>query len=235
MTAPTIDTRQDMLDKVRKLLAKAESVAGTPEADVFTAKAFELMSKYGIEEAEARQRRGEGPAPIDRSEFHLRGSYVKQQRTLLHNLAITLRCDTIGMSNNMLYAYGTAADRERLTVLFSALLPQMLAGSKKQIRGRASATTVARRSYMLGFISAVCDRLRGAEADAAAEADRETALVLLDDYARAQAALRSDFPRTREIKTRTRVDYSAHGAGSEHGSRVDVGGTRLRGQLALGR
>ena len=41
-----------ILDKVRKLLAKAEDPACTPaEAEAFTAKAAELIAKYGVDSA----------------------------------------------------------------------------------------------------------------------------------------------------------------------------------------
>ena len=41
-----------LLDRVRKLLAKAEAVGVTPhEAEALTAKAAELMAKYGIDRA----------------------------------------------------------------------------------------------------------------------------------------------------------------------------------------
>ena len=42
----------DLLDRVRKLLAKAEDEGVTPhEAEALTAKAAELMARYGIDRA----------------------------------------------------------------------------------------------------------------------------------------------------------------------------------------
>lgn len=40
-----------MLDKIRALLAKAESTQFPEEAQALTAKATELIAKYGLEEA----------------------------------------------------------------------------------------------------------------------------------------------------------------------------------------
>lgn len=54
---------RDYADVISKLLAKAESVAGTPEADAFMARATQLMMKYQIDEtmiAAARGLRGTG-------------------------------------------------------------------------------------------------------------------------------------------------------------------------------
>ena len=43
-------TKEDVADKVRKLLAKAEDPATTPEeAESFTAKAQQMMTKYAID------------------------------------------------------------------------------------------------------------------------------------------------------------------------------------------
>ncbi|MBB1017047.1 DUF2786 domain-containing protein, partial [Dietzia sp. DQ11-71] len=39
------------MDRVRKLFAKAESVAGTPEAEVLLERAYALLAKYGVDEA----------------------------------------------------------------------------------------------------------------------------------------------------------------------------------------
>ncbi|MEV4705532.1 DUF2786 domain-containing protein [Actinoplanes sp. NPDC049316] len=49
-----------LLERVRKLLAKAESPACTPaEAEAFTAEAAELIAKYGVDQALLA---GAGPA-----------------------------------------------------------------------------------------------------------------------------------------------------------------------------
>lgn len=47
-------TEDDMLDKIRKLLAKAEGTNNETEANAFFGKAQELMERYAISEAEAR-------------------------------------------------------------------------------------------------------------------------------------------------------------------------------------
>jgi hypothetical protein len=51
-------TDDKMLDKVRKLLAKAERAGTEHEAEAFTAKAQELILRYAIDEA-MLQRKGE--------------------------------------------------------------------------------------------------------------------------------------------------------------------------------
>lgn len=45
--------REDIRRRVAKLIAQAESVAGTPEADAFTEKAMAMLTTHGIKEFEA--------------------------------------------------------------------------------------------------------------------------------------------------------------------------------------
>ena len=57
----------DLLDRVRKLLAKAEDEGCTPEeAEALTAKAAGLMARYGIDRALLGALRPETDRPADR-------------------------------------------------------------------------------------------------------------------------------------------------------------------------
>ena len=56
-----------LLERVRKLLAKAESAGVTgPEAEALTAKAAELMARYGIDRALLAAARPETDHPANR-------------------------------------------------------------------------------------------------------------------------------------------------------------------------
>jgi len=63
----TKEAPDKLLDRVRKLLAKAEDESCTPpEAEALTAKAAELMAKYGIDRALLAAVRPETDAPASR-------------------------------------------------------------------------------------------------------------------------------------------------------------------------
>ena len=63
----TTEAPDKLLDRVRKLLAKAEDEGVTPpEAQALTAKAAELMAKYGIDRALLAAARPETDAPASR-------------------------------------------------------------------------------------------------------------------------------------------------------------------------
>lgn len=235
-------TRQDMFDKVRKLLAKAANVAGTPEADVLNAKAFELIAKYGIDETAARERAGEGPAPIEVTEFLLTGQYQREQAKLLGILSRALHCAPLDdgriPGRNKTIVYGTASHIERLRVLFATLMPQMLAGAAR-VRpddGAWVGTKAYRTSWMRGFRGIVNERLTAAENSAADESEPGTALVLVNDAKRADSAMRGDYAgQIVQTRSRARHDARAAAAGAAAARRVNLGQTGVGGRRALGR
>lgn len=122
-------------DKVAKLLRQAEDVAGTPEEAVFQAKAFELMAKYGIDQAQVDAAK----QGLDVSELRdavqwivpIRGKYASAQMMLLHNLALALHSKTVYSKSRAdgsysMFVYGVPAHLERIKVLWHILQPQMM-------------------------------------------------------------------------------------------------------------
>jgi len=121
-------------DKVAKLLRQAEDVAGTPEEAVFQAKAFELMAKYGIDQAQVdAAKRG-----LDVSDLRdaikwtvvIDGKYAQAQMLLLHNLALALHSKTVYTKDYTgvlsMHVYGVPTHIERIQMLWSILQPQMM-------------------------------------------------------------------------------------------------------------
>ena len=120
--------------KVAKLLRRAEDVAGTPEEAAFQAKAFELMAKYGIDQATVEAaRRG-----LDVSELpdaiqwavRIEGKYAQAQLTLLHNLALALHSKSVYTKTRAgelhMFVYGVPRHIERIQFLWGLLQPQMM-------------------------------------------------------------------------------------------------------------
>ena len=121
-------------EKIAKLLRQAEDVVGTPEEAVFQAKAFELMAKYGIEQAQVdAAARG-----LDLSDLRnaikwvvaIDGKYAQAQMLLLHNLAHALHSKTVYSKSRgyglQMSVYGVADHIERIKVLWAILQPQMM-------------------------------------------------------------------------------------------------------------
>src|SRR6266478_7077123 len=106
-----------LLDRVRKLLAKAEAAGVTPaEAEALTAKAAELMAKYGIDRALLAARRPETDHPADRK-VDIDNPWARVQAHLLCGLASALRCQCVILprsgSGTRIHIFGFASDIER--------------------------------------------------------------------------------------------------------------------------
>jgi hypothetical protein len=238
----------DLLDRVRKLLAKAEDEGVTPaEAEALTAKAAELMARYGIDRAMLGARRPESDRPADRV-FDLDNPWAAVKAHLLSGLAGALRCQCVLLNKrepgSRLHVFGYASDIERADILFTSLLVQMARALTAQpVPAAARSAKAWRRSWMLGYCSAVVFRVRAAEQQAAAAADAETAasggegpstaLVLADRALVVRNRAQQAYPRTRQ----TRVTYTGNGydSGYREGQKADIDGAKLRqGARALG-
>ena len=233
----------DLLDRVRKLLAKAEDEGCTPEeAEALTAKAADLMARYGIDRALLGALHPETDKVTDRT-FDLDNPWAAVKAHLLAGLASAMRCQCILLTRrndlnvrepgSRIHVFGYLSDLDRIDLLFTSLLVQMHRALAAQpvpaYGGRAKAW---RRSWMLGYASAVVGRVRDAEQAAVktAEAERtgegvSTDLVLADRSVAVKGAVDTAYPKTR----RTRVTYSGNGYsdGYRQGQRADIGGAKV--------
>ena len=231
------DAPERLLDRVRKLLAQAEDDSVTPaEAQAFTAKAAELMAKYGIDRALLAADQPETDQPGNRM-LDIDNPWAREKAHLLCGLASALRCQCILLSGSRpgsrVHIFGFASDIERTDLLYTSILIQMahgLAGAR--VPEWSSSPRAWRRSWLLGFATAVISRVRQAEhsavtvatASGQATSDR-TALVLADRSLVIRKQVEQAYPVTRKA----RVTYSGSGYrdGYERGQRADIGATRL--------
>jgi hypothetical protein len=236
----TADTPGALLERVRKLLAKAEAEGVTPaEAEALTAKAAELMARYGIDRALLAAARPDTDRPANRI-IDVDSPWSGVKAHLLGGLASAIRCACIQLprtgpgAGTRIHVFGYASDLERAEILYTSLLIQMAHGlAAAEVPASARSVRAYRRSWLLGYTSAVVTRVREAEARAAATARREpvtgqsTALVLADREHVVQSECRRAYPVTR----RMRVTYTGTGYrdGYTEGQRADVGATRVRG------
>jgi Protein of unknown function (DUF2786) len=226
-----------LLDRVRKLLAKAEDESVTPpEAQALTAKAAELMAKYGIDRALLAADRPETDQPANRI-LDIDNPWARVKAHLLCGLGSALRCQCILLSGtspgSRIHVFGYASDIERTDLLYTSVLIQMwhgLAGA--QVPAWSSSPRAWRRSWLLGFATAVICRVRAAEHAAARQAtapatpaSSRTALVLADRSQVIRGKVEQEYPVTRTA----RVTYSGsgYGAGYAQGQKADIGGRRL--------
>jgi Protein of unknown function (DUF2786) len=234
----TTEASDRLLDRVRKLLAKAEADGVTPaEAQALTAKAAELMAKYGIDRALLAAARPETDQPSSRL-VDIYNPWARVQAHLLCGLAGAMRCQCIllpsGDGDQRVHIFGYASDIERADVLYTSVLVQMWHGLiATEVPGQVSSVRAWRRSWLLGFAAAVTARVQAAEdraariaSDAGAGLTAKTALVLADRSMVIRRNVAAAYPETRTA----RLTYtgSGYGAGYRKGQQADIGAGRVR-------
>ena len=234
----TSQVADPLLARVRKLLAKAEDAGVTAaEAQALTAKAAELMAKYGIDRALLAAERPETDRPADRV-IDVGNPWARVQAHLLCGLASALRCQCVILPRpgpgSRIHMFGFSSDLERSEVLYTSLLVQMWQGlATAEVPAWSRSPRAWRRSWLLGFATAVVARVRAAEQEAASRATApearsgsRTALVLADRALVIRRNIEQAYPVTR--KSQVTYSGSGYGAGYAQGQRADIGTTRLR-------
>jgi hypothetical protein len=235
----TAEAPDKLLDRVRKLLAKAEDESVTAaEAQALTAKAAELMAKYGIDRALLAARRPETDRPDSRI-VEIYNPWARVQAHLLCGLAAALRCQCILLpagEGQRVHVFGYASDIERADVLYTSVLIQMWHGlTAAEVPARADNVRAWRRSWLLGFAAAVIAKVRAAEqrAEQSVQAapgsgSSRATLVLADRSLVIRQNVAQAYPATRTA----RVTYtgSGYGAGFAKGKQADIGTSRLGGR-----
>lgn len=243
----------EILAKVRKILAKAEDPAATvAEAETYTAKAAELIAAYGIDRALLAQA---DPASdvVGNSVVVLDAPYALDKAGLLSTVALAMRCRSVqrtryvdGAKEISVHLFGYGSDLARAEVLFTSLLLQATSWLARTVPPTGESVAAFRRSWLSGFTGAIGRRLREAEDRAAREAERReaaeprspgrgVALVLADRSRAVTMAMETEYPR---LGTAPRRMLSGSGgmAGWQAGQRADLGGSRVggaaRGQIA---
>ena len=224
-----------LLDKVRKLLAKAEAEGVTPpEAEALTAKAAELMARYGIDKARLGAH-SQYDRPSNRI-IDIDNPWAQVRAHLLAGIAGAYNCLCVLLSTTRpgarIHVFGYASDLERADVMYTSLLLQMATALRRaQVPAGARSVRAWNRSFLLGFVTAVITRIRLAEDNAKKTAREEdktsdgpsTELVLADRSLVVRSQLQEADPVTR----RTRITYSGRGYqdGYRKGEQADIGGT----------
>lgn len=224
------------LERIRKLFAKAESVAGTPEAEVLLERAYHLLAKYGVDEALARSAPDGGASEVTVLDHVVSGRYQPDQVALVAALAGALHCRAVvapaADGRRVVHVVGVRRHVERVAMLAGALSGVMLAAAARQRPASGVSAVSHRKSFMAGFAFEVGRRLEAAERSAVREsADAAGAgIVLRSDAQRAAAALRERFPRTAPGRRR-RIAATGLAEGRRAGGAVDLGQRRFAGGL----
>ncbi|MGP3916253.1 DUF2786 domain-containing protein [Nonomuraea sp. 10N515B] len=219
--------RERTLDRVRKLLAKAERTDNDHERATFMAAASALMAKHGID---ALPPVGTRQVPGDRI-VTLPAPWAGEKARLVSLVAQAVRCRPLligrGDGGQRVHVFGFAADLERADLLATSLLLQMASGlARVRVPEDVTAVRAYRRSWLLGFTDEVYRLLCAAESRAEADAaGTGTELVLADRRGEVERAVAAHYPHIRMSVPRT--SGSGYRAGVAAGRRADLGRTGM--------
>ena len=228
------------LERVRKLLAKAEAEGcTTEEAQSLTAKAAELMAKYGIDRALLAATQPHTDKATSKIVW-LYPPWVRVHMHLYCAIAAALRCQCVilpGAGRNVkIHIFGYDSDIERTEILFTSLMLQMAHALVRADEPTFCDNIKAwRRSWMLGYIAAAVAKVKAAEQHATAEAQptstgKSAELVLADRSLVIRQNLAAEYPHTRTA--RTTYTGSGYAGGYAKGQQANIGGTGLGRRMA---
>lgn len=240
--ARAVDDR--ILQRVRALLAKAESTPYPAEAETFTAGAQSLMSRHSIDAALlAATAPGSAPAEPVATRVTLDPPYESAKAALLSAVALANRCRTVWVTDlGSSTVVGFPTDVAAVETLYTSLLVQATSGMARAgdldgtPRGRSRGF---RGSFLLGFANRVRERLRDAaeaETRAASAGGRDLVPVLAAREEDVDRRVRELFPGASSSGRRVNVpDEKGWVWGRAAADQADVGRSgRLPGSPVTG-
>src|SRR5664279_2433525 len=236
-----VDHDPRMLSKMRALLSKAEATTFVEEAEAFTAKAQDLMTRYAIDEALLEDSAGE--AEVVARRIHIDNPYAEAKVQLLSTVGAINRVRVVWDDHHgMASVVGMAVDLQLVEMLFTSLLVQATralteAGNAPPAQpgyrsGRLNRSPSFRRAFLLAYATRVGERLAEAGRRAGAEAGSSHGAELVPVLARRSEAVDSAFdrlfPETRDIRAK-RVDARGWQAGREAADRAVFAAAQVGG------
>ena len=171
------------LERVRALLAKAESTEFDEEAEALTAKAQELMTRHSIDAAllaahAAGAQAGEQPTGV---RIGVVDPYARAKAYLLTVIGNASRCRSVWNPDfGFATVFGFEGDLGSVELLYTSLLLQARRAMEDAGRlGQRARSRSFRNSFLIGFATRIGDRLKEAADATIAGADHEQGHGLL--------------------------------------------------------
>jgi len=200
-----IDTR--LLERVRALLAKAESTDFPAEAEAFAGKAQELIARHSL--ADALETHAVAVVPLARR-VGVDHPYEDEKASLLDAVARANRCETVWSPElGFTTVFGFDADIDAVEVLYTSLLVQANRAMAREEPGGGKAgksrLKAFRRSFLVAYAIRIGERFKAATKAAEVEAGPDLRPVLASREAQVRETVRRVFPQTVRVRG-SRID-----------------------------
>ena len=201
---PATPADEGLLNRVRALLAKAESTDFPAEAEAYSAKAQELIARHSIADALA-----EHTAPVVpyARRIGVDHPYENEKASLLDAVARANRCHTVWSPElGFTTVFGFDADIDGVELLYTSLLLQgHRAMTAAEPRGGKARIKAFRRSFLIAYAVRIGERLEQATAAAVAAEPADLLPVLASRDTQVRETMNRVFPTT--VRARgSRVD-----------------------------
>ncbi len=220
----------DILDKIRRLTAKAEATPYEAEAMAFAAKAQALMTQHAID---AAMLDAGDAVRVATTEIEIGDPYASARFSLLGAVAASNRCRAVWNKHDGLATIiGTDTDRAHVELLYTSLLLQATMvmakeGSKVDAFGR-NRTRSFRQAFLIGFAHEVGRRLHDADREVLQQAAPGVHPVLASMDREVDDEMRRRFPHLHNH--RPSISSGAGlSAGAAAGRSADIGSPTVRG------
>lgn len=229
-------------NRVKNLIAKADSTEFEEEAETYRKQAAKLIAKYSIDAARLTDMSA-GQRPIVSVVVDTSKPYAKEFQRLVGVIAMALSCSGLDISDGShSYVYGSQEQVDQVIMYYELIWPQMLVEVYEAAPfsyATGGEVRSFRRSFAAGFAVRIGQRLEEVMKEVIAEEEEEGvtlsnfgsgALVLQTEQERAEAILRQDFAG--QINNRKQQRNYGHGLteGYDAGDRADIGQTAVGAQ-----
>lgn len=198
------------LATVRGLLAKAERTTFDDEAETYSAKAQELITKHALERLMRLQPGTSGASTVTMRRIWLDSPYLVAKASLIEQVARANRCrsvmsETLGVCS----VVGDADSLAAVELLATSLLVQanrsMLRHGRQVDRGGTSRTRSFRQAFLLSFAYRIGQRLQEVDSETVRASGRSESLlpVLRHQSEQVDDAVATMFPHL--VRTGTTV------------------------------
>ncbi|MFC3494444.1 DUF2786 domain-containing protein [Glycomyces rhizosphaerae] len=219
-------------EKIRALLAKAESTDSDAEAEAFTAKAQQLIARHSINEALLAETQ-DAALEAAALRVYIEKPYEKPKSELLHVVADANGCRAVySLAAGFSTVIGGRTNLRSVELLYNSLMVQATsamtrAGAKQDSAGR-SRTRSFRQSFLASFAVRIGERLADSAEATVREVAEETGtdLVPVMQLRREAVDAKTEelFPNL-TFRAATRIsDYEGHIAGRAAADRARLQG-----------
>lgn len=208
-------------EKIRALLAKAESTDSDAEAEAFTAKAQQLIARHSLSEA-LLTRTGQDRREPEALRVLIERPYEQPKSELLAQIADANHCRPVYWpAGGFTTLIGDRDDLRSVELLYNSLLVQATAAMTRagsvDAKAGKSQTRAFRQSFLASFAWRIGERLRESAADTEREVAEESGTdlvpVMRQRDERVDAKTGELFPRLTSGRSTRITNYEGHVAG----------------------